>query len=43
MLLSEPLESLITLYKTSVIKFYLNSQRMSNISVYHITELSGLN
>ena len=42
MLLSEPLASLITFFRTSLIKFYLNSQRMSD-SFYHITELSELN
>ena len=41
MLLSEPLASLIALFKTSLIKFYLNNQRMSD-SFYHITELSEL-
>ena len=42
MLLSGPLASLITFFKTSLIKFYLNSQRMSDI-FYYITELSELN
>ena len=42
MLLSEPLASLITFFRTSFIKFYLNSQRISD-SFYHITELSELN
>ena len=42
MLLSEPLASLITFFKTSLIKFDLNSQRMSD-SFYHITESSELN
>ena len=42
MLLSEPLASLITFFRTSLIKFYLNSQRMLD-SFYHITELSELN
>ena len=37
MLLSKPLASLITFFRTSLIKFYLNSQRMSD-SFYHITE-----
>ena len=37
MLLSEPLASLITFFKTSLIYFYPNSQRMSD-SFYHITE-----
>ena len=37
MLLSEPLASLITFFKTSLIKCYLNSQRMSD-SFYHITK-----
>ena len=39
MLLSEPLASLITFFRTSSMKFYLNSQRMSD-SFYHITEFS---
>ena len=34
MLLSEPLASLITFFRTSLIKFYLNSQRMS-VSLSH--------
>ena len=42
MLKSEPLASLITFFRTSLIKFYLNSQRMSD-SFCHITELSELN
>ena len=42
MLLSEPLASLITIFRTSLIKFYLNSQRKSG-SFYHITEMSKLN
>ena len=42
MLLSEPLASLITIFKMSLIKFYLNSQRMSD-SFYRITESSELN
>ena len=42
MLLSEPLASLITFFRTSLIKFYLYSQTMSD-SFYHITELSELN
>ena len=39
MLLSEPLASLITFFSTSLIKFYLNIQRMS---FYNITESSDL-
>ena len=42
MLLSEPLASLITFFKTSLIKFYNNSQRMSE-TFYHKTELNELN
>ena len=42
MLLSEPLASLITFFRPSSIKFYLNSQRMSD-SFYHITESLILN
>ena len=42
MLLSEPLASLITFFRTSLIKFYLNSEQMSD-SFYHMTELSELN
>ena len=44
MLLSEPLVSLIiiTFFMTSLIKFYLNSQRMPD-SFYHITESNKLN
>ena len=42
MLLSEPLASLIMFFRTSLIKFYLNSQRMSD-SFDHIAELSELN
>ena len=41
MLLSEPLASLITFFRTSLIKFYLNSQRMSD-SFYHVAESSEL-
>ena len=41
MLLSEPLASLITFFRTSLIKFYINSQRMSG-SFYHIPELIKL-
>ena len=37
MLLSEPLASLITFFRTRLIKFYLNSQRMSD-SFYHIVD-----
>ena len=39
MLLSEPLP---TFFRTSLIKFYLNNQQMSD-SFYHITESSELN
>ena len=39
MLLSAPLASLITFFRTCFIKFYHNSQRMSD-SFYHITEFS---
>ena len=42
MLLSEPLASFIKFSKKSLIKFYLNSQWMSD-SFYHITESSKLN
>ena len=35
MLLSEPFASLITVFRTSLIKFYLNCQRMLD-SFYHI-------
>ena len=42
MLLSEPFDELYYFFKMSLIKFYLNSQRMSD-SFYHITELSELN
>ena len=42
MLLSEPLASLITFFKTSLMKFYLSSQHMSD-SFYYINELSELN
>ena len=35
MFLSEPLASLITFFRTSSIKFYYNSQQMSD-SFYHI-------
>ena len=41
MLLSGPLESLITFFRTSLIKFYHKSQRMSD-SFYHITEPSEI-
>ena len=37
MLLSEPLASLIAFFSTSLIKVYLNSQRMSD-SFYQINE-----
>ena len=39
MLLNEPLAILITFFRTSLMKFYHNSQRMSD-SFYHITESS---
>ena len=39
MLLSEPFDELNYFFKMSLIKFYLNSQRMSD-SFYHITELT---
>ena len=42
MLLGEPLASLITFFKTSLIKFYLNSRLMSD-SFNQITESSDLN
>ena len=42
MLLSKPLESLITFLKTSLIWFYPNSQQMSD-SFYLITESIELN
>ena len=42
MLLSEPLASLIPFFRTSLIKFYRNSQRMSD-SFYHIAESSESN
>ena len=42
MLLSEPLVRLITFSRTSFIKYYLNSHRMSDF-FYHITESSELN
>ena len=42
MLQSEPLVSLITFFRTSLMKFYLNSQRMSD-SFYRVTEPSELN
>ena len=42
MLLSEPLASLITFFRTSLITFYHNSQRMSD-SFFHITESSEIN
>ena len=42
MLLTEPLSSLITFLRTSLIKFYHNSQQMSN-SFYYITESSERN
>ena len=41
MFLSEPLASLITFFRTSLIKVYHNSQRMLE-SIYHITESSKL-
>ena len=42
MLLSEPLANLKTFFRTSLIKFYHNGQRMLD-SFYHITESSELN
>ena len=42
MLLSEPLASLITFFRMSLIKFYLYSQQMSD-SFYHINASSKLN
>ena len=42
MLLSEPLASFITFFRMSLIKFYLNSQQMSD-SFDHITESRELN
>ena len=42
MLLSEPRARLITFFWTSLIKFYLNSQRMSD-SFNHITKSSESN
>ena len=42
MLLSEPVASLITFFRTSLIEFYLNSQQISD-SFYHITKSSKLN
>ena len=41
MLLREPLASLITVFRTSLIKFYLNCQRMLD-SFYHITEFKRI-
>ena len=41
MLSSEPLVSLIAFFRTSLIKFYRNSQRMSD-SFYYINESSEL-
>ena len=41
MLFSEPLASLITFFRTSSIKSYHNSLRMSD-SFYHISESSEL-
>ena len=41
MLLGEPLASLITFFKTRLIKFHHNSQRMPD-SLYHITESSEI-
>ena len=40
-LLSEPLAGLVTFFRTSLIQFYLNTQRMSD-SFYQITELNKL-
>ena len=37
MLLSKPLASLITCFRTNIIKFYVNNQRISD-SFYFITE-----
>ena len=42
MLLREPFASLITSFRTGLIKFYHNSQRMSDF-FYHITETTELN
>ena len=42
MLLSEPLASLITFFKTSLKKFYLKSQRRSD-DFYQMAESSELN
>ena len=42
MLLSKPLASLITFFRMSLIKFYHDSQRMSD-SVYRMTECFELN
>ena len=42
MLLSEPLASLITFFRTGFKQFYHKTQRMSD-SFYHITESSKLN
>ena len=42
MLLSEPLASLITFFRTNLIKFFLKSQQMSDC-FYHITESNKLN
>ena len=42
MLLNEPLASLMKIFRMSLVKFYLNSQWMSD-SFYHITETSVLN
>ena len=42
MLLRERLASLITIFRTSLIKFYHNSRRISD-SFYHITESIKLN
>ena len=41
MLLSEPVASLITFFRTSLIKFYHNGRQMSD-SFFHITESSQL-
>ena len=41
MLLSEPLVSLITFIKTSLIRFYINSQRMSDC-FYHINKIKRI-
>ena len=42
MLVREPLASLPTFFRASLIKFYKNSQRMSDC-FYHVTESKKLN